>query len=280
MSQPDFISLRKKHAALLAEVDADIRQLFDLIDFRTLSVHNKSLAAYAQAPFETAIETEKNRFIMALEMLTAAGAKGRVCDLGTFIPYLPLMLAKSGFQVSIVEKWSLYSPAFEKAVKELAAKRGVEVIDLDMVTDDFSRLPKADVVLLMAVIEHFNGSPRQLLGKIRRLVAENGLFILEVPNMAELGKRLAFLRGRSPLPAYADYFSSDYPFTGHNREMTTDEVTYALTHSGFAPQRVACYDFSAAAMSPTGKQAVLQALKKVFPSHTHYEAVMALARPA
>ena len=91
-----------------------------------------------------------------------------------------------------------------------------------------------DVVTLLAVIEHFASSPGKLLKEIHRVLKPNGKFILDTPNAASAIKRLVFLiRGVPPYPSIEDFFFSESPFTGHNREYTLHDLQKVLSLSGF-----------------------------------------------
>lgn len=55
-------------------------------------------------------------------------------------------------------------------------------------------------------------------------MGQNSLLYIHVPNICKLSNIISVIRGKSPLPSYRDYFFSGYPFEGHNREMTLEEL--------------------------------------------------------
>lgn len=148
---------------------------------------------------------------------------------------------------------------------------------MDILQNDFKGLGRFDVILLMAVVEHLNGSPEGLLGKIRNIIKPNGFIYLDVPNIAEFTKRIMLLTGRSPLPAYRAFYESDYPFMGHNREMTIAEVSYMLDRSGFAVEMLKCDDYYYN-KNPTIKAKMLQCMKAVAPLSNKGGLIIAKAR--
>ena len=77
-------------------------------------------------------------------------------------------------------------------------------------------------------------------------------------------KRLLFLLGKSPLPKYEDYFDSCYPFYGHNREMTVDEVRYLMNKTGFQVKYLDCYDYGIGEINSV-KGLVAEIVKKIAP---------------
>ncbi|MBI5529684.1 MAG: methyltransferase domain-containing protein [Deltaproteobacteria bacterium] len=266
--------------ALFREVDLAIAPLVDSIDVGEIGAHNRGYLAYGTDKFRNFVAVEKARYRKAVEIVTSRRTSGTVCDLGCFIPYLPIALARLGYKVGIVDKYALYGDRMRARIAETAAGHGIEVFDLDIVNDDMAPLGKNDVVLLMAVVEHLSGTPRMLMEKVRGIMAADGLLVFEVPNLAEMGKRLKLLLGRSPLPDYADYYHSHYPFTGHNREMTVAEVEYLLKAGGFAVESLSCYDCYDLSCYRTIRGKLVKVLKKALPLANKGESIMAVARPA
>ena len=62
--------------------------------------------------------------------------------------------------------------------------------------------------------------------------------VLSVPNIARLINRLRVLMGRSPLSSFPFFFENGYPFTGHRREMTIDEVHYMMAVMGLKKKKL------------------------------------------
>jgi 2-polyprenyl-3-methyl-5-hydroxy-6-metoxy-1,4-benzoquinol methylase len=264
---------------LLVEADQAITPLIDAIDVDDLSRYNVAYRAYGAGKFRHFIEDERRRFLKAVTVITEDRPSGVVCDLGCFVPYLPLALSRLGYHAKIVDKYALFPEPFKRAIHHLAEAARIEVLDLDILQDDFAPLKDNDVVLLMAVVEHLNGSPRQLMEKTRSIITPGGFLLFEVPNIAELSKRLRMLLGRSPLGDYRTFLDSDYPFMGHNREMTISEVSELFARTGFRAEWIECYDYS-----PLDGQGVvprlLRQVKRWLPLPDLGECIMAKARPA
>jgi len=270
--------LERRFSALIGDVDRAIRPLIDAIDLSALARVNALYRHYAAAKFKHFVEIERRRWLKALDLIAAARDGGTVCDLGCFIPYLPIALASIGYKVKIVDRYPLYGEAFRTAIMDAVRGRTIEVFDLDILRDDFSVLGRNDIVLLMAVVEHLNGTPRHLLKKVHDIIGPDGRFVFEVPNIAEFVKRIGMLLGMSPLGDYRDFYDSEYPHIGHNREMTVDEVVYMLGRSGFAVEYVECYDYNADPVRTfRGKLAVL--LKRALPVRNKGDSIIVTARP-
>lgn len=259
--------------SLLRETDRKIRALIGSVDRADLALHNDGYAPAGDL-FEQVVAPERARYLHALGLLEGR-TPGRAVDLGCFFPYMPILLTALGWQVTAVDRYSLYGPSLHEALVETARVEGFELLDLDM-TAELGHVGDADLVMLMAVVEHLNGSPLRLMCDIRSLLTNRrGSLLFEVPNMATLWRRLQLLRGVSPLPDYRTYLRSSYPFAGHNREMTIAEVRVLLEESGFAIDRLQPFDYSPP--SPGIKPAVLRLVRRALP--TCRETIMALARP-
>lgn len=264
--------------SLQKEADQAVRTLLAAIDIEDLSRHNVGYKRYGEDPFFHFVEMEKKRWKKTCELITSrVRAGGTICDLGCFIPYLPVMLALSGYRVKMVDKYSVLGKKTKDAIFRLGKRYRIEVNDLDILADDFRPLGSNDAVLLMAVVEHLNGSPKRLLEKIKTILSVNGRFFFEVPNIAELGKRIRFMLGDSPLADYENYFDSEYPFMGHNREMTSAEVQYMLKTSGFKIEHIECYDYAAKGPCSIRGRAV-SILKQILPFKDRGALILAIAR--
>src|SRR5215216_2617481 len=213
------------------EARDELSPLLENLDFRVFSKYNAGYLRYQQNPTTYFVDLELNRFLhTATYIATNFPPSTRILDIGVFIPVLPIMLSKLGYQVEAVEKLSLYEGTLDKILELIRSKYKIKVHNIDIINQDTATLnDQFDIVLLMAILEHLNGSPKELLEKCRDLLKSSGFLFTEVPNIASLSKRIAFLlKGKSPLPEYSDYFFSEYPFEGHNREYSFSELQFAL----------------------------------------------------
>lgn len=270
--------LHKKYTSLAKEVEKEIVPLIESIDVRCLTKYNEYYKRYSKDKFKYFVEIEKFRYFKALEIITADKGQTAICDVGCFVPYLSVALAILGYKVKIIDNYSLYNDSFKTRIHQLAEKKSIQLIDFDILRDDFNLLGRNDVVLLMAVIEHLNGTPRYLLKNIHNIISSDGFLLVDVPNIAEFLKRIRLLFGFSPLADYEHYYNSAYPHIGHNREMTVDEVRYMLGHSNFDIEYLECYDYDPSpAKTIYGKLSLL--LKKVLPIKNKQGSIIAKARP-
>lgn len=195
------------------------------------------------------LETSEARYAAALAVFErnggqAAGEELRVLDVGGFMGPLPLALVRLGARVTLSEHYAYYDGAFDE-LRDYLIAQGVEVWDLDL-SEALGSPPdeRFDLVLAMAILEHLPSSPRPLLLNARGLLDEAGRFVVDVPNIAYWPKRVGLLRGISPLPAMADVYHAESPFTGHHHEYTAAELAQVLTWSGLAVEEVVTLNYT------------------------------------
>lgn len=229
------------------EAKLELSPFLEKLDFRVFSKYNAGYLKYRKDPTTYFIDLEMNRFLFSVNHIYTNFLKEtRILDIGVFIPVVPIMLSKLGYHVDIVEKLSLYENTLDPILNYVSKKYSIKLHNIDIIHGDTQSLNnKFEIVLLMAVLEHLNGSPKSLLEKSKNFLKPSGTILIDVPNIASLSKRLALLfKGQSPLPNYSDYFLSEYPFEGHNREYSHKELEYALTSTGYEIQKLGFINLS------------------------------------
>ena len=216
---------RKILDSIKQEVFLDMKKLVKKIDWKEFSTFNRGYIHYQKDPYSKFLLAELpvwNKVIDFYAFQRGGNCK-KILDIGTFFPYYPAVLKKLGYQIEVVEMVSLYGRAYDPILKYLNS-RDIKVHNIDIIKDSIDSLPVGVDVLLIAILEHLNGSPRLLIDKIKSLMDSNSLLYIHVPNICKLSNVISIVRGKSLLPSYEDYFFSEYPFEGHNREMTLDEL--------------------------------------------------------
>jgi 2-polyprenyl-3-methyl-5-hydroxy-6-metoxy-1,4-benzoquinol methylase len=123
----------------------------------------------------------------------------------------------------MTESLKFYSDSFHKLFDFVRAK-GVTVVDMDPFEPVTSPVGTFDLVTVMAVLEHYPHSPKPLLDNVVAMLKRNGAIYLEVPNIAYWPKRMALLRGETPLVPIQNIVRSEVPFIGHHHEYTMAEL--------------------------------------------------------
>lgn len=193
--------------------------------------------------FRVYLEASVRRYHAAYRAFAAEPVK-TVCDVGGFWGVFPATLARLGYQVTLTESLRYYGGSFDALFAHLAAS-GVRVVDYD----PFGREPPplvADLVTVMAVLEHYPHSLRRLMDNVKGLCAPGGRIYLEVPNIAYWPKRVGLLRGRSPLPPLESIYESAVPYLGHHHEFTRGELRRLAKLAGLTVLRETSFTYSVA----------------------------------
>ncbi|MFA5070044.1 MAG: methyltransferase domain-containing protein [Patescibacteria group bacterium] len=203
------------------------------LDFDQLSKYNHGHLRYKNNPLRDFTLSEFSTYNRIFSLYDKC-KRGRVLEIGTFIPTIPLGLKKMGYKVVTVEKTEFYGDTYKPVIKCLE-KNNIDFYDLDIIDKaEIKKLGSFDYINLIAVVEHLLGSPQELFKSIHSLLKKDGKFIFEVPNLASFKRRINFLiSGTNPMGNYADYFLSEYPFEGHHRLMNYNEVLYLFKNTDF-----------------------------------------------
>lgn len=110
-------------------------------------------------------------------------APGRVCDLGAGNGETAAAVAATGQEVTCIEP--------DPRAREVIAQRGLKVLagSAGALPTSLPR-PGFEVVYLIHVLEHV-AEPRRLLEEVRALLVPGGELLVEVPNNAALGAKIA-----------------------------------------------------------------------------------------
>jgi len=228
--------------------------------------------------FEQYLTASAKRYYLAWESLAADGAS-RVCDVGGFWGAFPVTLSRLGFSAAMTETLGYYGDSFSPLFAYIR-EQGVEILDYDPFADEGKSTPDFDAVTLMAVIEHYPHSLARLMENVIALLRDGALLYIEVPNIAYWPKRLALLRGRSPLVPAQDIFHSDVPFIGHHHEFTMDELKDLVSETGLLLERDVYYSYSldSSPNRPILRRALQSLLERLLPDTAECLAVCARRR--
>lgn len=201
---------------------------------------------------------EFNRYRFNLKhLLPLLTPNTSVLDLGAGSGVMSLALQAAGASVTAADNWRPYSredtvegqPSMIRMgdrnyILERFRKHNIQTIETNLLE---GKLPLEDetfdLAIIMAVIEHFPGSPRKILEEAKRILKPGGILVIEVPNIAALRNRLKLLVGRSIHFPIEDWYRSD-PFHGHFREITIGEVQKHVKFLGMETMWVRTSDSS------------------------------------
>lgn len=165
-----------------------------------------------------------------------------ICDVGGGIGLFTPACAAAGFsRVVLVDDFrDEVNERTGGAVLDLHRRLGVEIVSRDVVADGLEPVFAAgsfDVITCFDSMEHWHHSPKALLAEIVRLLKPGGLFILGVPNCANLRKRVALPLGRCKWSSMAEWYEKPV-FRGHVREPDVDDLRYIARDMGLEQPKI------------------------------------------
>ena len=221
-SRPDVRAFKEMLASLYKEYSTSLQQ--------------ESLAAHASHLFRVCRLYQKG---------------GMLVDLGGGISAHNGVLAQLGMKVHVVDMLTDYwnhrdwLPGGAASAKinhefELLESCGVQFIQAEITTYDFTKHfteDSLDFVTSFHCVEHLHQSPKIPLESAMRALKPGGTLLIEVPNAANLRKRLALLMGRSNYEPYK-WFYNNVPWLGHVREYTTGDLRQLAGYLGAEEYRI------------------------------------------
>jgi 2-polyprenyl-3-methyl-5-hydroxy-6-metoxy-1,4-benzoquinol methylase len=216
--------------------------------------------APGRCDFGNYLRASSVRFYRAYRRILELAPGTRVCDIGGFWGVLAVTLRELGLDATMTETLHLYGDAFSPLFAAIAA-RGITVHDYDPFQPGVTLAERFDAVTVMAVMEHYPHSLQAFLANVTGLLTERGVVHLEVPNIAYWPKRVAFLRGETPLVDARTIFRSGTPFVGHHHEFTMSELKGIAELAGLEVAREDLYNYSLLSMG--WKRKVVKPLETV-----------------
>lgn len=189
------------------------------------------------------LQASSSRYYRAYTAITRFAQGRSICDVGGFWGVFPVTLRRLGYEVTMTESLKFYSGSFNKLFSAIQ-DQGVRIVDMDPFESLVSETAVFDFVTVMAVLEHYPHSPKQLLENIIAMLKRDGSLYIEVPNIAYWPKRMALLRGQTPLVPIEDIIRSAVPFIGHHHEYTLPELRYLVTLLGLRILNESSYNYS------------------------------------
>lgn len=168
---------------------------------------------------------------MCTEITRRIPSPGTAIEVGSYFGSFALALRRLGWQVTAVDRYDSYGPAFGPYT-DLMEDEGVMVVRTTRETEDatLAGLATHDVVLAAAVIEHIPHTPRLFLEALRR--KSTGLICLDTPNVARWWNRRLLDEGKSIFQDLRSQYFAGVPYEGHHREYTGPELAWMLAQVG------------------------------------------------
>lgn len=171
---------------------------------------------------------------------------GVLVDLGGGIAVHNGVLAQLGMSIHVVDFMNDYwehkadQPTAISSEIRLLEDCGVRFIHGEVSEFDFTTQfapGSVDIVASFHCLEHLHHSPKFVLESAMRALKPGGLLLIEVPNAANIRKRLALLLGRTNYPTY-NLFYNNSPYLGHVREYTVGDLRQLASNLGAKEYRI------------------------------------------
>jgi 2-polyprenyl-3-methyl-5-hydroxy-6-metoxy-1,4-benzoquinol methylase len=192
--------------------------------------------------FRNYLRLSSFRYYRAYRAIVSHDAR-RLCDVGAFWGVGAMTFKYLGFEVTMTESLRFYGGAFRALFDEIS-KSGINIIDLDPFEQDVPLPKPLDAVTVMAVIEHYPHSLKVFLENMTRMLVRSGILYVEVPNIAYWPKRIALLRGTTPLVDARGIYRSSVPFVGHHHEYSMAELRGVAELAGLEVLNEDFYNYS------------------------------------
>lgn len=221
-------------------------ELVELLPTYDPSVFSRNVGTVARSATEHYLlmtQLRVARLLDALRLLDVNG--GHVLEVGCLFGSFALPLRRLGYSVTVVDRYAEYGSSFD-AYMELMRREGIEVISVtrENEAERITALPRYDVVLAMAVIEHIPHTPRLFLESLRDHTRPGGVLALDTPNVARYWNRRAMAEGRSPHQDIRIQYPCAVPYEGHHREYTAQEMEWMLGQVGVQAPVTLLHDYN------------------------------------
>jgi len=192
--------------------------------------------------FKKYLQASSIRYYYAYRSLSEGTNYRSLCDVGGFWGVFAVTMKTLGVDVYMTESLKYYGTAF-KALFNYLSDRGVHLIDYDPFGSE-RPTSQYDFVTVMAVLEHYPHSLRRLMNNLRAMMQAEGRLYIEVPSIAYWPKRVALLRGQTPLAPQYDIYQSEVPFIGHHYEFNLAELSTVIALSDLEIVKEFFYNYS------------------------------------
>lgn len=152
----------------------------------------------------------------------------KILDISAGFAIPSRILKDEGFNIYATDSMSIAGAKICESSNKIFSFTNIENLEINSLPFEENSF---EVVLWLATIEHIHNSPKRILEWIYRILKNNGIVIIDTPNILELRKRIMLLFGKSFMPPIQ--FIYNLPYHGdHHREYTKADLEYVIRQSG------------------------------------------------
>lgn len=191
------------------------------------------------------------RVINDLDGSASLTKDSRVLDVGSGRGRFGIILAELT-KCTVVGVDDFGDPTYDfDAIQSASRSHGMELVKSNILAESLPFEDESfDFVTSVATFEHLPESPSEVMKEIYRVLKPGGTFVLGLPNLLALYKRIKMLSGRTCLPEFDGWWNSR-PWRGHVREAAPGEVRKILEYSNFNAGREVGIDLELPERLPT-----------------------------
>lgn len=192
-------------------------------------------------PFSEKYKSDFKRFFVSLNVLSQNHLikDKKILDLGSGIGIMALAFKYLGGDSVGLDKFifpeeeNYYKISNSEDLSEIWKKNELKILKADITETLPFNDESFDVITCDATIEHLDNAPRDLFLEARRVLKQDGMFLVTTPNLTNLLRRIRFVFGVSPHWDILEFWNAGQNFKGHRREFTAEELKKMLIWSGF-----------------------------------------------
>jgi SAM-dependent methyltransferase len=165
--------------------------------------------------------------------LRYAAPQPTVCDVAGGLSMFSLGLSALGCNTILIDDFGDdWHAAAAESVFGLFSRYGVQIDARDVIANGVNLKPESlDVIHCSGVMEHFHHSPRRLFHQLVAALRPGGIFLLGVPNRANLRKRVELPFGGAPWSPIESWYEPEV-FRSHVREPDVPDMRYIYRDLG------------------------------------------------
>jgi|GEM_PF-3424350 2-polyprenyl-3-methyl-5-hydroxy-6-metoxy-1,4-benzoquinol methylase len=170
---------------------------------------------------------------------------GTVLEVGSLMGNFSVVLARLGYNVTAVDRYTSYQGAAEEYLDYMRSLGiSVEATTREDEAKRIGALGTYDAVICMAVIEHIPPPARPFLEMLKSHVKPGGVLLLDTPNIVRWGNRMRLAQGRTIHQDLKSQYHTEPPWEGHHREYTPDEMVWMLQEVGCSDVSLKMFDYN------------------------------------